>query len=139
MVCKPMMESLTLDSINLFVENMERTLKFYSLLGFTFDKEANQKDYVKIPVGNISLCFYTEKIVKEFFKNDNFYTGPNHQYELSFRVDTPEKVDSLYENMIIHGYTSIKKPVDTDWNQRTAFIIDPDNNLIEITAFLHKE
>lgn len=133
-----MIEPIKLDSINLFVENMERTLKFYSLLGFLFDKESNKKDYVKISLGNVSLCFYTEKIVKQFFKNEDFYAGPNHQYELSFRVDEPEKVDSIYEKIIKNGYTSIKKPVDTEWNQRTAFITDPDNNLIEICAFLYK-
>lgn len=132
------MARIQLDSINLFVTEMERTLKFYSLLGFTFDKESYTKNYVKITFGMLSLSFYTQKVVKDFFKKEDFHSGPNHQYELSFRVDKPEEVDSLYEKVVTHGYASIKEPVDSDWNQRTAFITDPDNNLIEICAFLHK-
>ncbi len=132
------MTTIQLDSINLFVKDMEQSLKFYSLLGFSFDKESYTKDYVKISFSSLSLCFYSQKIVKEFFKKDNFLTGLNHQYELSFRVGSPEEVDLLYEKMIKHGYPSIKKPLDSDWNQRTAFVTDPDNNLIEICAFLKK-
>lgn len=124
------------DSINLFIDNMKRTLSFYSLLGFEFSKEDYSKNYVKIDFGSCSLCFYSTNIVKDFFKDERISTNKNHQYELSFRVDSANDVDTLYNKMISNGYHSVKEPENTEWKQRTAFITDPDNNLIEICAFL---
>lgn len=131
--------TIKFDTINLFVKDMKHTLDFYQLLGFTFQKEDFSKDYVKIDFGSISLCFYTEKSVKEYFKNESFHTSPNHQFELSFKVGSPDDVDSLYDKLIKHGYPSVKRPENNDWNQRTAFITDPDNNLVEINALLNNK
>ena len=127
-----------LDSINLFVKDMNQTLKFYSLLGFSFQKDDYSKNYIKISFGTTSLCFYTEKITKEFFNKESIHSGTNYKYELSFRVDSPQEVDEVYEKIIAQGNPSIKKPLNADWNQRVAFVTDPDNNLIEICAFLEK-
>lgn len=130
--------TIRLDTINLFIKDMRKTLEFYHLLGFTFPEDDFSKDYVKIEFDSISLCFYTEKTVKEYFKKESFHSSPNHQYELSFRVEKPDTVDLLYDKLIKRGHPSIKSPNNSDWNQRTAFVTDPDNNLIEICSFLNK-
>ena len=129
--------TITLDTINLFVQNMEKTLTFYTFLGFTFSEEDYAKNYVKIDNGSVSLCFYNLEIVEEYFSHDLIKSNSNHQFELSFRVNDPDEVDAIYDELINHGYDSFKKPENSNWHQRVAFILDPDNNLIEISAFLN--
>lgn len=135
MVLKSIM-AIKLDSINLFVNDMKKTLDFYSLLGFTFQKEEYNKDYVKIEFETVTLCFYSNEIVRKYFKKDKIDSNTNHQYELSFRVSTPEEVDTLYKKITDLGHLSMKKPEKSEWGQRTAFLIDPDHNLIEICSFM---
>jgi predicted lactoylglutathione lyase len=130
---------ITLDSVNLFVRNINKTLQFYSLLGFTFNEVDYKKDYVKLAFGPISLCFYSEKIVTSFFNDPTISSSRNHSFELSFRVDQPKEVDLIYNKMVENGYNSFKQPINSDWNQRVAFLTDPDNNLVEICAFIKKE
>lgn len=128
--------AIKLDSINLFVSDMKNTLSFYETLGLKFSSEDFAKDYVKKEYNSVALCFYTKKIVKDFFNNLNITNSINNSYELSFRVDNKEDVDSIYNKLVKKGYKSIKDPENSSWNQRVAFVHDPDNNLIEICAFL---
>ena len=114
--------SIQLDTINLFVADIRDTLKFYSLLGFTFDDKDYSKDYVKLSFGNIALCFYSLSIVQDFFKKDSVRLGSQQQFELSFRVNKPEEVDILFNRLVKEGYHSFRIPENTDWNQRTIYL-----------------
>ena len=129
--------TIALDTINLFVQNMKKTLFFYGLLGFTFSEDDYEKSYVKLNTSSVSLCFYSQDTVNEFFNSELIHSNSSHQFELSFRVDKPEEVDTIYNKMIEQGYNSFRKPENSTWNQRVAFLKDPDNNLIEINALLN--
>lgn len=128
--------NIKLDSINLFVTEMNKTLSFYKILGLDFSEDDYSKDYVKKEYNSVALCFYTKKIVKDFFEELDISNSLNSNYELSFRVEMQEEVDSIYSKLMNKGYVSVKKPENSSWNQRVAFVNDPDHNLIEICAFL---
>ena len=128
--------TILLETINIFVKNMSQTIQFYKLLGLKFNDGDEKKSYVKVSFSGIFLCFYEQEIVTDYFKTINF--GSSNNFELSFRVKSASKVDELYNTLMNAGYQeqSFKKPSNADWGQRTAFILDPDGNLIEICAHL---
>lgn len=129
--------SIELETINIFVIDMKKTLDFYSLLGFHFDDNAYLKEYVKLSFDNFSLCFYSLNIVQEYFTNNSIQTSSNHQFELSFRMFSPTDVDKTFNKMVKNGCKVFKEPENSDWNQRVAFLLDPDNNIIELCADLN--
>ena len=125
-------------SINIFVSDMKLTLDFYSQLGFTFTEKDYTKNYVKVNFQDVSLCFYSFNIVQEYFNDNSIDSSNKHSFELSFRLEKPIEVDQLYYKLTKAGFKSFKEPSDSDWDQRVAFVVDPNNNLIELCAFLTK-
>jgi lactoylglutathione lyase len=63
-----------------------------------------------------------------------------HPFELAFRANSPEEVDTAYNDIIKKGAIAIKELADMPWKQRTAFFADPDGNVHEVFAdiIVHK-
>jgi len=53
-----------------------------------------------------------------------------HRIELCVYVDD---VDATYERALAEGYEQVAAPVDMPWGERTAWIADPDGNLLMLT------
>ena len=64
-----------------------------------------------------------------------YIKGLNGHFEIALYVDTFEEVDSAYEQAISKGAKSVLPPETEPWGQRTCYIADPENNLIEIGSF----
>ena len=129
--------TLQLDSINLYIKDMVKTAQFYRLLGLDISPEAEQKSILIINISNkIKLAFYHFKEVEDYFKNKLVLEKKGQNFNLSFRVSNPQEVDKIYNKIIENGFRSFQEPSNAPWNQRVAFILDPDDNLVEINAFL---
>lgn len=61
------------------------------------------------------------------------------QVELAFPVESPDRVDAVYGEIIAQGAEPIHPPQDMPWSQRTALFADPDGNIHEIFADLEDE
>ena len=64
-----------------------------------------------------------------------YIKGLNGHFEIALYVDTFEEVDSAYEQAISKGVKSVLSPETEPCGQRTCYIADPENNLIEIESF----
>ena len=131
--------AIKIDSINLYVNDIVKSIEFYRNLGFNVIKSDKNDDYAKIELKNsIKLTFYDKKVVKDFFGSKINLKSKSNQFNISIRLETPELVDKLYQQLIKIGVTSVNSPVNSDWGQRNAFIFDPDENLIELNAIIEK-
>ena len=64
--------------------------------------------------------------------------GSSASVQLSFQVP-PADVDLAYDTLVDRGIDVIEGPANQDWNHRTLFFTDPENNIIEIYADIHPD
>ena len=68
-------------------------------------------------------------------KKYNYIKGFNGHFEIDSYVDTFEKVDQRYKEVIENGAISVLEPTTEPRGQRTCYIADSEENLIEIGSF----
>lgn len=124
-----------LNSINIFVQDLEESIKFYKLLGFKFEAERKENYYHKGRIPGLTLAFYTKNVLNSFMKDKTNLEVTGYPFSIAIRVDQGG-VDKTYEKIKENGYQEFREPQDTSWGQRVAFLLDPDNNLIEINALI---
>ncbi|WP_028778497.1 VOC family protein [Shimazuella kribbensis] len=117
------------DMVGIVVENMNKSLDFYRLLGLEIPKEANQEPHVEVKQGELRLAFDTLETIKSIYGEWEKPTG--HRLELAFLC---EDVDQVYQTLINNGYIGFREPWDAFWGQRYAIVQDPDDNLISLFA-----
>jgi len=118
-----------LDYTVLVVEDLDRALGFYvDVMGLTVSHRAGE--YAQLVTGTTRLAFYTrramsETLGRELARPDE--TAP--AFELGFKV---EDVDAAWADLVGRGIPSVCPPRDRTWGQRTAYVRDPDGNLVEL-------
>lgn len=121
------------DYIIIIVEDIDKVVGFYTkTLGLELSHHAGE--YAQLKTGNTRLGFYTRKamsstIGKELPKK----CKEAYSFELGFKV---ENVDRVYNKLLKTGVTGVVEPADRPWGQRTAYIYDPESNLIELAQDL---
>ena len=123
------MKLKSLDYVILVVRDMERTIDFYrNILGLEISHRSG--DYVQMSTGKTRLGFYTKDAMSNTIKMDLVEPPENSfKFEIGFKVDN---VDRVYKKLIDSGVKGAVPPVTRPWGQRTAYIYDPDENLIEL-------
>nr|WP_315029318.1 VOC family protein [uncultured Chryseobacterium sp.] len=117
----------------LYVEDVEKSMNFYKN---TFNTEIKfitpEKDYGELLTGETGLSFASIDLastnVKEGFLRSKAETKP-FGIELGF---TTENVEELVEKAIKNGATLYEDIAVKPWGQKTAYIKDQDNYLVEI-------
>ncbi|MFN8375959.1 MAG: VOC family protein [Anaerolineae bacterium] len=113
----------------LFVEDLERAMKFYrDILGLTvvfsddvsyaFKMEGQDFALVKVSAGVEML---NETVLSQ-------PPGAAHRVMLCADV---ENLDAVYNTLTAKGVEFIKPPKDQAWGWRTAYFADPEGNLWE--------
>jgi uncharacterized glyoxalase superfamily protein PhnB len=51
-------------------------------------------------------------------------------------VDSPAKVDALFEKVTAAGHPGPLKPYDAPWGMRYATVADPDGNWVDLFSLL---
>ena len=129
--------TIIIDSINLYIKNMPKTVMFYKLLGLHLPEGAETQKYTRVQSDlGVKFAFYTQESINEFFGNNMNFETQCHPLNISFRCESPNEVDERYKRVIKAGFNSFKDPIVTDWGQYVAFLLDPDNNIIELNAIL---
>ena len=128
-----------IDLIGVLTDNIETMKKFYTdVLGFEI--ELDMEKYIEFKHEGVRFAICTGQVMKEATGEASFKDKRHgHSFELAFLIETPEKVDTTYKELIGKGATPIKEPADMPWGQRTAFFADPDGNIHEIFAELPKK
>lgn len=122
--------SLTLTHISLLVENVQKALIFYTdSLGLKV--LSDHGGYAELQANEqMKLSLFDRKAMEEALPMVQASAINGHRSVLEFRIDT---LDSFCATLHTKGVSFVSEPTDhPDWGIRTAYIQDPDGNLISL-------
>lgn len=127
---------MRLDGFGLFVNDMGKMIRFYrDVLGFEIKENENASNVCLIKDSTLFLLYRRTDFENMTSRKYEYVKNMNGHFEIALYVDTFEEVDIEYRNVIAKGATSILEPTTEPWGQRTYYIADPEENLIEIGSF----
>ncbi|MCE9557382.1 MAG: VOC family protein [Armatimonadetes bacterium] len=128
---------LKLDAIGIVVQDIDRSLRFYRLLGVPVPDSAEGEDHVEatLPCG-IRLMWDTVELMKEV---GHWEEPVGHRMGLAFDCGNVAGVDSTFAAVVAAGFVGKAEPWDAFWGQRYAQLTDPDGNTVDLFAPLSSE
>ncbi len=125
--------------VNLSVKDLDKTVEFFTKLGFKFDPQFTDKNATSMIISdNIFVMLLVEKIFKTFTKKEICDTTKNIEAIVALPVESREKVDEIVNMAIEAGGIEPKKPQDYGWMYYRSFE-DVDGHLLEITYINESE
>ncbi len=122
----------SMDYVIILCDDLERMQRFYAdTFGFHIEDEQPGR-WVGFRVGTLFLGLRPRGRPYDGPK----ITNESAAIQLSFRVP-PADVDIAYQTLKDKGIAVIEPPTNQDWEHRTLFFADPENNIIEIYADIH--
>ena len=109
---------------------MQRALRFYSdTLGL--EVANNFGDYAELTAGeNLKLSLFDRKAMAEALPAIQASPVNGHRSVIEFKLDA---LDEFCSTLRTKGVQFVSEPKDQpDWGIRTAYIQDPDGNLINL-------
>ena len=134
------MSELTLDQINLVCTDLDDSIAFYRALGLDIPDDSVWKTdsgahHVEIKMATgFELALDSQALAREYNAGTPGTQKSRHPNVMSFRVETAEKVDLVYEKLTSLGYRSSQDPYFTFWGSRYAIVEDPDGNLVGLMS-----
>jgi catechol 2,3-dioxygenase-like lactoylglutathione lyase family enzyme len=122
----------TPDQFNLVVSDMEASVAFYRRVGLTIpDTDPEwQGHHRSAQLGDcIDIDFDSEKFATHWNRGWRGGMGV-----LGFKVESREKVDEIYRDLLSSGHRGQQEPYDAFWGARYAVIEDPDGNSVGIMS-----
>lgn len=125
--------SVRFDAIGMVVADMAATLAFYRMLDLDIPAEADSEGHAEsVLPGGIRLMWDTVEIVRGFSEWHPPQGG--HRISVAFLCDSPQAVDTKYQDLMAAGYVAHVAPFDAFWGQRYATVLDPDDNPVDLFA-----
>lgn len=119
--------------IELFVENIEESVEFYStVLGFTVPKVID-KNYVPVTNGNVEIGLAEMRKLPD---NHPIKSAEGEQKGLGVEIVLEvEDLQSIYNNVVDHGYPIHAELSKQPWGDEDFRIVDPDGYYLRITSY----
>lgn len=123
--------SLAYTHTRLLVSDYSACFHFYrDIMGLKPYIGEESGPYAEFRMGNITLAIFTENLMAQALNQPVTPCQNCPQMVLCMRVDN---VDAAHRTLAARGAKFITQPVDRpDWGIRTAHLVDPDGNIIEI-------
>ena len=125
---------MKLNAVGVTSTDMQATIKFYTLLGFTFPEYNPEDPHIEaLEKSNARLMIDTKELITEILGEE-----PKQSNHSAFAVefDTPEEIDSIYEKLKSEEYNIVKEPWDAFWGQRYCIVKDPDGYIVDLYSQL---
>ena len=123
-----------IDAIGVAAKDLQKTLDFYTLLGFEFKKFGEDGDHYEAQQENgLRLMIDTEKLLLSLGQPP---ATPASFSTFALKWETPQEVNDMVEKIKSAGYEIVMEPQDMFWGQRYATIKDPNGNRIDMFAQL---
>jgi len=121
------------DYVVLVVEDLDRALEFYTgVLGLPLGHRSGR--YAQLDTGMTRISLYSRTAMTDTLGFELAPPDPMAAaFELGFKVDD---VDHAYRELLDAGAEAVTAPTTRPWGQRTAYVRDPDGNLVEIAQDL---
>jgi catechol 2,3-dioxygenase-like lactoylglutathione lyase family enzyme len=123
-----------LNAIGIVVSDMERSIRFYRLLGLEVPETPREGHVDAFLPNGVRFMLDSEEVVKGFRPDWTRATG--NQLALAFECDNPAQVNELYARAVEAGFHGEKEPWDAFWGQRYAQLADPDGVPVDLYAAL---
>ncbi len=108
--------------VNLPVKNLDKTIEFFTKLGFKFNPQFTDKNATCMIIGkNIFAMLLIEKFFKRFTKKKIYNAKKNTGAILALSVESRKKVDEMVKKVIAAGGKETRKAEDYGWMYGRAF------------------
>ena len=123
------------DMIGLFVSDLKKSVEFYrDVIGLEIDWDS-EGSYAEFKHEGIRFSMFERTMLANLFEQKaTFPSGLNGTFELALNVGKPANVDTTFESMVAKGAKAVYSPRNEPWKMRSAVVLDPDNNIIEIAS-----
>jgi predicted lactoylglutathione lyase len=120
--------------VNLPVKDLNKTIEFFTKLGFKFNPQFTDVNATCMIVGDdIFVMLLVEKFFKTFTKKEICDTSKNTEVIVALSVESREKVDQVINRAIESGGRESREPQDHGWMYGRSFE-DIDGHLWEIIS-----
>jgi uncharacterized protein len=118
--------------VNLPVKDLNKTIEFFTKLGFKFNPQFTDENATCMIVGDdIFVMLLIEKFFKTFTKKEISDTSKNTEVIVALSVEGRENVDQMMNRAIEYGGKESREPQDHGWMYGRSFE-DIDGHLWEI-------
>ena len=118
--------------VNLPVKDLNKTIEFFTKLGFTFNPQFTDENATCMIVGeDIFVMLLVEKFFKAFTKKEICDTTKNTEVIVALSAESREKVDQMTTKAIEAGGRETRERQDHGWMYGRAFQ-DIDGHLWEV-------
>jgi predicted lactoylglutathione lyase len=108
--------------VNLPAKNLNKTIEFFTKLGFKFNPQFTDENATCMIVGeDIFVMLLVEKFFKTFTKKEICDTSKNTEVIVALSVEGREKVDQMINKAIEAGGTESREPQDHRWMYGRSF------------------
>jgi uncharacterized protein len=119
--------------VNLPAKDLNKTIEFFTKLGFKFNPQFTDENATCMIVGeDIFVMLLVEKFFKTFTKKEICDTSKNTEVIVALSVEGREKVDQMINKAIEAGGTESREPQDHGWMYGRSFE-DINGHIWEIT------
>ena len=108
--------------MNLPAKDLNKTIEFFTKLGFKFNPQFTDENAICMIVGeDIFVMLLVEKFFKTFTKKEICDTSKNTEVIVALSVEGREKVDQMINKAIEAGGTESREPQDHGWMYGRSF------------------
>ena len=128
--------SLTNILIELAVENVEKSIKFYES-NFEFETELTDGEpitWAQLQKDKLIIMLEDYKVVKDSISN--FPNKVNNSNLIKFEYSSIEEIKEMYNNLKKHDVNFFMEYTKTDYGKVEFGIFDLDKNMILISALI---
>lgn len=118
--------------VNLPVKNLDRSIDFFTQLGFSFNAQFTDDSGTCMIIGeNIFAMLLVEERFKDFTKKEICNAKKSTEVLIAIDAESREHVDDLVQKAVKAGGALYSEPQDHGWMYQHAFE-DPDGHQWEI-------
>jgi predicted lactoylglutathione lyase len=108
--------------VNLPVKDLNKTIEFFTKLGFTFNPQFTDENATCMIVGeDIFVMLLVEKFFKIFTKKEICDTTKDTEVIIALSAESREKVDQMINKVIETGGRESREPQDHGWMYGRSF------------------
>jgi uncharacterized protein len=108
--------------VNLPVKDLNKTIEFFTKLGFKFNPQFTDENATCMIVGeDIFVMLLVEKFFRTFTKKEICDTSKNTEVIVALSVESREKVDQMVNKGIESGGRESREPQEHGWMYGRSF------------------
>ncbi|MBF4494747.1 glyoxalase/bleomycin resistance/extradiol dioxygenase family protein [Flavobacterium sp. JLP] len=108
--------------LNLPVKDLNRSISFFTQLGFSFNPQfTNDKGTCLVIGKNINAMLLTEEFYKTFTHKEICNTATTNEVIISVQIESRDKVNQIIEDAVKNGATEYLEAKDYGWMYYRSF------------------